>query len=53
MSVHVTLSMDDLIIIRNALKLLLQQTPEETREPVAQMLTAIEFHIAAMIREGR
>ncbi len=52
MSVTVRLNMDDMILLRSALKLLLQQTPEETREPVAQMLCAIEVHIAALAREG-
>ncbi len=34
--------------LRQALKRELQATPFETREPIAQMLTAVEFHIAML-----
>jgi hypothetical protein len=41
---------DDLMIVRQALKLLLQATPYETREPVAQLLCGIELHLTVMLK---
>ncbi len=44
----ITFNLDHLIIVRSGLKLLLQQTPRQTREPVAQLLAGIEIHVAVL-----
>jgi len=48
-TLHCTL--EQLIQLQQGQKLLLQQTPYEDREPIAEMLAGIELHIAALSRE--
>ncbi len=48
-TIHCTL--DQLIQLQQGQKLLLQQTPHQDREPIGQMLAAIESHIVALSRQ--
>ncbi len=44
-------SLAQLIQLQQGQKLLLQATPDEDREPIAEMLVGIELHIKALSRE--
>ena len=51
MIVRLECTMEGAIVIRNALKLLLQLTPCDGRSEVEQVLAGVELRIAAMLRQ--